>query len=228
MGPGDSFFDIVSFEGPDDYARVGDLAARVTSLAGGLAERGYETHLYFFGDPRLAGAERIGNGHLTLHRWAQWLSATLPGGVYDGEAPRCRELAATLPRQLVEHQIGPLIRARFTPVVLAMEWQGLEFLRSLDGLLREERLRQSVVLAWELAAPSLPRVAWSEVPQGVRMVSRDPVVVNAAAAAGSTVLPLADGVEGLLIAVLGPGAQAISWRDRRPSRRSFAAAKGRR
>src|SRR4051794_680756 len=45
-------FVLLSFEGPDPYARAGGLGVRVTELAHSLAEAGYQTHLFFVGDPQ--------------------------------------------------------------------------------------------------------------------------------------------------------------------------------
>ncbi len=46
-------FHILSFEGPDAYARAGGIASRITGLMRALAEAAYETHLWFVGDPAL-------------------------------------------------------------------------------------------------------------------------------------------------------------------------------
>lgn len=76
-------FHVLSFEGPDPYARAGGLATRVAGLSKTLAQLGFETHLWFIGDPSEPGHER--RGELHLHRWAQWISRRHPGGVYEGE-----------------------------------------------------------------------------------------------------------------------------------------------
>lgn len=47
-------FHLLSFEGYDPYACAGGLASRITGLTEILAEVGYETHLWFVGDPDLA------------------------------------------------------------------------------------------------------------------------------------------------------------------------------
>src|SRR5919108_2900330 len=65
-------FHLLSFEGPDDYARAGGIAARLTGLAHALAAAGHETHLWFVGDPALPGHDR--QDQLHLHRWCQWIS----------------------------------------------------------------------------------------------------------------------------------------------------------
>ena len=40
-------FVVLSFEGPDAYARAGGLGARVTELSQTLARASFETHLFF-------------------------------------------------------------------------------------------------------------------------------------------------------------------------------------
>jgi hypothetical protein len=82
-------FHILSFEGPDPYSRAGGLATRVDGLAAILANLGFETHLWFLGDPDLPGEETHGTLH--FHRWAQWVSRYHPGGVsfWEAVAPSC-------------------------------------------------------------------------------------------------------------------------------------------
>src|SRR5512146_700190 len=94
-------FHILSFEGPDAYARAGGIASRITGLAESLAGMGLETHLWFIGDPDLPGLEQ--RGTLTLHRWCQWISRYHPGGVYDGEEGKRNDYAASLPPHVFEH-----------------------------------------------------------------------------------------------------------------------------
>jgi hypothetical protein len=74
-------FHILSFEGPDVYARAGGIASRITGLSEALAEAGFETHLWFVGDPHLPGHES--HGQLQLHRWCQWISLYHPRWRYD-------------------------------------------------------------------------------------------------------------------------------------------------
>jgi hypothetical protein len=202
VNPGNNLVCLVSFEGPDDYARVGGLAERVARVAGELADAGYETHLVYFGDPQRPSVERI-DGHLTVHRWAQQLSARHLGGVYTAEDERRAELAGSLPGYLMDNMIRPLVRARFTPVILATEWQTFDFLSTLDRLLETEGQRRAVVLAWELAAPSLGRFDWSRVPHGIQLLSRDREVILAGAAAGRVVVHIGEGAEALRMALMG-------------------------
>ena len=44
-------FHILSFEGPDAYARAGGIASRVTDLTEALVTAGFETHLWSVGEP---------------------------------------------------------------------------------------------------------------------------------------------------------------------------------
>jgi hypothetical protein len=87
-------FHLLSFEGPDLYARAGGVATRVVGLAEALASRGFDTHLWFLGDPSLPGVEQ--RGRLTLHRWCQWISSYAPLGVYQKEDDKERDFS--LPR----------------------------------------------------------------------------------------------------------------------------------
>lgn len=70
---------ILAFEGPDAYARAGGIASRLTGLVYALATVGFETHLWFVGDPDLPG--HATHDGLRLHRWCQWISRYHPAGV---------------------------------------------------------------------------------------------------------------------------------------------------
>ncbi len=159
LNPENSLAILVSFEGPDRYAQAGGLGVRVTGLAQTLADLGYETHLFFLGDPRLPGEET--RGRLTVHRWAQWISAYHPRGVYDGEEEKRRELAASLPPYLVDRLIAPAIGEGRIPIVLSEEWQAAEFACQLSDAIAAKGLRDSTVLAWNANNPySFDRIDW--------------------------------------------------------------------
>src|SRR5262249_58308269 len=91
-------FHLLSCEGPAPYSRAGGWGTRGEGLAGTFADLGFETHLWFIGDPDLSGHET--RGALHLHRWAQWVSRFHPCGVYDGEHGKRCEYAHSLPPQL--------------------------------------------------------------------------------------------------------------------------------
>lgn len=139
-------FHVIAFEGPDLYSRAGGIASRVSGLTQGLADAGFETHLWFVGDPDLPGHER--RGCLTLHRWCQWISRHHPGGVYECEEGKREDLALSLPPYLLEHVLSPGLRAGGRAVVLAEEWQTVDALLHLDWLLRRAGMRERVQLYW--------------------------------------------------------------------------------
>jgi D-inositol-3-phosphate glycosyltransferase len=138
---------VLSFEGPDPYARAGGIATRVTGLAEALAEAGCDTHLWFIGDPALPGEERVGN--LALHRWGQWISRYHPGGVYDGEEGKQADYGASLPPFLVREVLLPhLAHAGNRAAILAEEWQTAPAVLHLDWLLRRAGIRDATALSW--------------------------------------------------------------------------------
>ncbi|MFP4499253.1 MAG: glycosyl transferase family 1, partial [Vulcanimicrobiota bacterium] len=67
--PENTIFAVLSFEGPDVYSQAGGLGVRATELSRSLAESGFETHLFFIGDPSSAAKEYHYDGKLTFHRW---------------------------------------------------------------------------------------------------------------------------------------------------------------
>jgi len=162
LTPENSLFILVSFEGPDRYAQAGGLAVRVTGLAETLAGLGYETHLVFVGDPALPGEEyRLGH-RLILHRWAQWVSAYHPTGVYQGEEEKRLELTASLPSYLLERLIAPAAAAGRTAVVLSEEWQTAELACILGELLEGTPARDRSLLVWNANNPySFDRIDWA-------------------------------------------------------------------
>jgi glycosyltransferase involved in cell wall biosynthesis len=116
-------FVLLSFEGPDPYARAGGLGARVSGLACALAEEGYETHLFFIGSPQLAGHELVLGGKLHLHRWCQWISRYHPHGVYDGEEGKLSDWSGSLPPWLEQNLFPALLAASRPVIVIGEEWQ---------------------------------------------------------------------------------------------------------
>jgi glycosyltransferase involved in cell wall biosynthesis len=139
-------FHVLSFEGVDSYSRAGGLATRVEGLTDTLASLGFETHLWFVGDPDLPGHERRGDLH--LHRWVQWISRYHQGGVYDGEIGKQAEFSRSLPPFLVNEVLGPRLRLGDRAVVLAEEWQTVDAVLHLNWLLRSLGLRDRVSILW--------------------------------------------------------------------------------
>jgi len=139
-------FHVLSFEGPDPYARVGGLATRVEGLTETLATLGLETHLWFVGDPDEPGHES--RGLLHLHRWTQWVSRFHQRGVYDGEWGKCSEFSRTLPPYLMKRYLRPYLSQGGHAVVMAEEWQTVDSVLHLDWLLRDHGVRDRVSILW--------------------------------------------------------------------------------
>ncbi len=139
-------FHVLSFEGPDPYARAGGLASRVEGLSDALATLGHETHLWYVGDSGLPGHERLGN--LNRHRWCQWISRYHPAGVYDGEWGKQADFASSLPPYLVEEVLTPYLATGGRAVVMAEEWHTAHAVLHLDHLLRARGLRDRVEILW--------------------------------------------------------------------------------
>jgi glycosyltransferase involved in cell wall biosynthesis len=139
-------FHILSFEGPDPYARAGGLASRADGLSRALVSLGFETHLWFVGDPELPGHEERDGVH--LHRWCQWISRGRRAGVYDGEEEKQRDYAASLPPFLLARVLLPHLQAAEDAVILAEEWQSAGAAIELDRMLQEAGRRGRVALLW--------------------------------------------------------------------------------
>jgi glycosyltransferase involved in cell wall biosynthesis len=152
-------FHILSFEGPDEYARAGGIASRITGLSEALASAGFETHLWFVGDPYLPGHEI--RGQLQLHRWCQWISLYYPAGVYNGEEGKRADYAASLPPFLLHEVLLPHLQRGGRAVVLAEEWHTVDAVLHLDWLLRGAEVREQVTVFWNANNTfSFERIAW--------------------------------------------------------------------
>jgi len=154
-------FVVISFEGPDLYSQAGGLGVRVSGLVRTLADLGYETHLFFIGDPTLPGEEATRAGRLILHRWAQWISMNCPGGVYDGEAGKVADVTSSLPHYLVDRILAPAIAAGRIPILLFEEWQTAACACRVAGALAAKGLRDHAVLLWNANNPyGFERIDW--------------------------------------------------------------------
>ncbi len=141
----------LSFEGPDQYSQAGGLGVRVTELDTALAAQGFDTHLFFVGDPNLPGREEregAGGGRLTLHRWCQWISRNNPAGVYQGEEAKLINFNDSIPWFVASEVLAPAINQGKLAVIIAEEWHTAETLCRLSDLLHVMGLRHRAVLMW--------------------------------------------------------------------------------
>ena len=148
FAPQTTVFVILSFEGPDDYSLVGGLGVRVKGLARTLAQLGYETHLFFCGDPDLPGEETHEGGRLHYRRWCQWISARHRAGVYDGEDEKVRDWNSSLPLSLINLVIAPVVASGRNVVLMGEEWHTAASMNLISDALYYRGLRDRVVMLW--------------------------------------------------------------------------------
>jgi glycosyltransferase involved in cell wall biosynthesis len=146
--PETTVFVLLSFEGPDLYSQAGGLGVRMKGLSRSLAAMGYDTHLYFCGDPDLPGEETLEGGRLHHHRWCQWISALHRGGVYDGEEGKIRDWNSSLPASAVDNVIAPAVAGGKNVVVLGEEWHTSWSMSLVSDILYRRGLRDRVVMLW--------------------------------------------------------------------------------
>ena len=146
--PDRTVFVVLSFEGPDLYSQAGGLGVRVKGLTRSLARRGYDTHLYFVGDPDMPGEETLEEGKLHHHRWGQWISSQHRGGVYDGEEGKIRDWNLSLPPGVIDNVIAPATAAGSYVVVLGEEWHTSWSMSLISDTLYRRGLRDRVVMLW--------------------------------------------------------------------------------
>jgi glycosyltransferase involved in cell wall biosynthesis len=153
-------FHVLSFEGPDAYARAGGIASRITGLTQSLGDAGFDTHLWFVGDPREPGHETCAGLH--LHRWCHWLSEYHGAGVYDGENEKVADYARSLPPFLINEHLLPHLSNGGTVSILAEEWHTADAVLHLDWLLRGVGLRHRVQILWNANNTfGFDRIDWS-------------------------------------------------------------------
>jgi glycosyltransferase involved in cell wall biosynthesis len=126
-----------------------------------LATRGFETHLFFIGDPALPGYEVKQDGKLHLHRWGQWLSAFNLGGVYEGEEEKLRDWDASLPSWLESELLPSKVAAGESVVILAEEWQTAATVVRLHEIVERHGWSKNVRLLWNANNTfSFDRIDW--------------------------------------------------------------------
>ncbi len=214
FAPDSTVFVLLSLEGPDVYSQAGGLGVRMKELSRALAEMGYETHLFFVGDPELPAIERQVDGRLCLHRWGQWISKSFRGGVYEGEEQKIADWNRSLPPALLDDVIEPAIRAGKRVVVLSEEWQTAQSVIQLADAVFYRGLRDRVVVLWNANNTyGFDRIDWRALQAAatVTTVSRymkhrmwqedvNPIVIPNGIPNGALVDPPAEGVKDMRVA----------------------------
>jgi glycosyltransferase involved in cell wall biosynthesis len=148
FSPQRTVFVLLSFEGPDEYSQAGGLGVRMKGLSRTLAQLGYETHLFFCGDPDLPGEETHEGGRLHYRRWCQWISAKHRGGVYDGEDEKIRDWNSSLPLSVINQVIAPAVASGRNVVLMGEEWHTAASMNLISDSLYFRGLRDRVVMLW--------------------------------------------------------------------------------
>jgi len=152
---------LVSFEGPDRYSRAGGLGVRVAELSEALAERGFETHVIFVGDPHLESVESRLDGRLVLHRWSQWVSKYYPEGVYQGENEKLYDFTESVPWFVMDGIVRPAAERGKIVAVLGEEWHTAETVCRVSDLLYYHGLRDRAIQFWNANnTMSFHRINW--------------------------------------------------------------------
>lgn len=146
--PDTTVFAVLSFEGPDAYARAGGLSSRVTELTQALATKGYQTHLYFVGDPEHSTHEERRDGRLHLWRVAQAVSNRFPIGVYAGENEKHEQYVDAVPHLLLRNVVEPAVADDKRVVVMGEDWHTAQTVSAVSDLLYWQGLRREAVLLW--------------------------------------------------------------------------------
>jgi len=154
-------FLILSLEGRDPYSHAGGLGSRVDGLSKALSKMGFDTHLFFIGDPNRPGYEVTNDGTMHLHRWCQWISRYHPAGVYDGEEAKLNDWNSSLPYWMVSNIISELTSSGSELIVMAEEWKTATSVALLHDLLIKNNLRKHVRILWNANNIfGFNRVAW--------------------------------------------------------------------
>jgi len=148
ISPGNTIFALLSFEGPDQYSQAGGLGTRVHNLGETLGSLGFETHLFFVGDPELPAEESLADGRYVLHRWSQWISRYHPNGCYDGEDGKVNDYSSSVPRYICDFLAPRMLEEGKLLVVMAEEWHTAQALCNLSDALYWSGLRDRCVLLW--------------------------------------------------------------------------------
>lgn len=199
LTPDNSVFILVSFEGPDLWSQAGGLGVRIAGLSRSLAEAGWETHLFFIGDPTLPGEERQLDGRLTLHRWGQWISRNTPT-VYHGEDAKRADMEKSLPPALRDRLILPALAAGRTPVVLLEEWQTARTTQLFADDLRKRGVREKVVIFWNANNPyGFDRIDWRALSTAATITAVSKYMRSIIRASGVDTLVLPNGISEQLL-----------------------------
>jgi glycosyltransferase involved in cell wall biosynthesis len=212
--PENTVFVLLSFEGPDPYSLAGGLGVRITHVAHTLSQKGFSTHLFFIGDPKLEGEESADDGRLVLHRWCQWISQYHPDGVYQGERAKLEDFNRSIPPYVIEHIIRPAEAEGKLVAVLAEEWHTAEATCRLSEQLRDAGLRDQVVIFWNANNTfGFENINWARLQKESTITAVSRYMKHIMHDSGVTALVIPNGIPEELLRPVNEGA-ALSVRQR--------------
>lgn len=133
----------------------------MAELSAALAERGFDTHVMFVGDPNLPAEETVGDGRLHLHRWCQWVSRYYPEGVYQGENEKLYDFNESAPWYVMDKIVRPAAERGRIVAILGEEWHTAEAVSRISDLLYRNGLRKQAVQFWNANnTMSFHRINW--------------------------------------------------------------------
>lgn len=165
-------FVILSLEGPDKYSHAGGLGSRVTGLSDALAGMGFETHVFFIGDPELPGHEVTADRRLHLHRWCQWISRYHPGGVYDGEEGKLADWNRSIPDWLEAEFLPARVARGDHVVIIAEEWQNASAAIALHEMAGRRGWLDRIRVVWNANNTyGFDRIDWERLKQSAAITT---------------------------------------------------------
>jgi glycosyltransferase involved in cell wall biosynthesis len=199
-------FILISFEGPDCYSMAGGLGVRMQNLSLTLVETGFTTHLFYVGDPKLPGEEKLENGKLILHRWCQWISAYYPAGVYDGEEGKLSEFNSSLPGFVMENIVLPAVAQDKLVVILGEEWQTFEVMCRLSDAMVLAGIRDKAILFWNANNTfSFHRINWGRLNYATTITTISRYMKHIMERMGLNPLVIPNGIPRSLFKEIDPG-----------------------
>jgi glycosyltransferase involved in cell wall biosynthesis len=137
-----------------------------------LSAMGFETHVFFIGDPDLEGHESTENGKLHLHRWCQWISRYHPQGVYDGEEDKLADWNQSLPDWIESQVLSVAVEAGNPVVILGEEWQTTRSMILLHDIVVRRGWEDKVHLIWNANNTfSFWRIDWDSLKRAVTITT---------------------------------------------------------
>ncbi len=212
--PENTEFVLLSFEGPDQpYSQAGGLGVRVTNLATALARLGFQTHLFFVGDPDLPGFEEREGGKLRLNRWCQWQSRYHRGGVYDNEEWKVANYQETIPHHVSAFVVRSAVDAGRQVVIIAEEWHTADTLCRLSDSLHFLGLRGDCILMWNANNDmSLHRINWGRLAFAAQLTAVSRYVKHQMRFVNSDAVVIPNGIPDWMLADV-PSADTATLRD---------------